>query len=117
MEVKQVIVVRKDLRMGIGKIASQVGHAAVLGVERCRKYNKLWLRNWFNEGQPKIVVKVNSFEELLQVQSDAEKLMMPLVIVQDRGLTQIPTGTVTCIGIGPAPSDIIDKVTSKLKLL
>jgi peptidyl-tRNA hydrolase, PTH2 family len=43
--------------------------------------------------------------------------MMPLVIVQDRGLTQIPTGTVTCIGIGPAPSEIIDKVTSKLKLL
>ena len=117
MEFKQVIVVRKDLRMGIGKIASQVGHAAVLGVERCRKYNKLWLRNWFNEGQPKIVVKVNSIEELLQVQTDAEKLMMPLVIVQDRGLTQIPTGTVTCIGIGPAPSDIIDKVTSKLKLL
>lgn len=117
MQVKQVIVVRKDLRMGIGKIASQVGHAAVLGVERCRKYNKLWLRNWFNEGQPKIVVKVNSFEELLKVQTDAEKLMMPLVIVQDRGLTQIPTGTVTCIGIGPAPSDIIDKVTSKLKLL
>lgn len=117
MEVKQVIVVRKDLRMGIGKIASQVGHAAVLGVERCRKYNKLWLRNWFNEGQPKIVVKVNSFEELLKVQTDAEKLMMPLVIVQDRGLTQIPTGTVTCIGIGPAPSEIIDKVTSKLKLL
>jgi PTH2 family peptidyl-tRNA hydrolase len=117
VEVKQVIVVRKDLRMGIGKIASQVGHAAVLGVERCRKYNKLWLRNWFNEGQPKIVVKVNSFEELLKVQTDAEKLMMPLVIVQDRGLTQIPTGTVTCIGIGPAPSDIIDKVTSKLKLL
>jgi PTH2 family peptidyl-tRNA hydrolase len=117
VEIKQVIVVRKDLRMGIGKIASQVGHAAVLGVERSRKYNSLWLRNWFNEGQPKIVVKVNSFEELLQVQSDAEKLMMPLVIVQDRGLTQIPTGTVTCIGIGPAPSDIIDKVTSKLKLL
>jgi PTH2 family peptidyl-tRNA hydrolase len=117
VEIKQVIVVRKDLRMGIGKMASQVGHAAVLGVERSRKSNKLWLRNWFNEGQPKIVVKVNSFEELLQVQSDAEKLMMPLVIVQDRGLTQIPTGTVTCIGIGPAPSDIIDKVTSKLKLL
>jgi peptidyl-tRNA hydrolase, PTH2 family len=117
VEFKQVIVVRKDLRMGIGKIASQVGHAAVLGVERSRKNNKLWLRNWFNEGQPKIVVKVNSIEELLHVQTDAEKLMMPLVIVQDRGLTQIPTGTVTCIGIGPAPSDIIDKVTSKLKLL
>jgi peptidyl-tRNA hydrolase, PTH2 family len=117
MEFKQVIVVRKDLRMGIGKIASQVGHAAVLGVERSRKLNKSWLRNWLNEGQPKIVLRVNSLKELLQVQSDAEDLMIPLVIIQDRGLTQIPTGTVTCIGIGPAPSDIIDKVTSELKLL
>ena len=117
MEFKQVIVVRKDLRMGTGKIASQVGHAAVLGVEQCRKLNKLWLRSWFNEGQPKIVVKVNSLEELLQVQRDAEELRIPSVMVQDRGLTQIPTGTLTCIGIGPAPSDIIDKVTSELKLL
>ncbi|HEX2305626.1 MAG TPA: peptidyl-tRNA hydrolase Pth2 [Nitrososphaeraceae archaeon] len=117
MEFKQVIIVRKDLRMGIGKIASQVGHAAVLGVERSRKLNKSWLRNWLNEGQPKIVVRVNSLNELLQVQSNAEKFMIPLVVIQDRGLTQIPTGTVTCIGIGPAPSNIIDKVTSELKLL
>ncbi|MDW0148253.1 MAG: peptidyl-tRNA hydrolase Pth2 [Nitrososphaeraceae archaeon] len=117
MEFKQVIVVRKDLRMGTGKIASQVGHAAVLGTEQSRKLNKLWLRSWFNEGQPKIVVKVNSLEELLQVQRDAEELRIPSVMVQDRGLTQIPTGTLTCIGIGPAPSDIIDKVTSELKLL
>ena len=117
MEFKQVIVVRKDLRMGTGKIASQVGHAAVLGTEQSRKLNKLWLRSWFNEGQPKIVVKVNSLEELLQVQRDAEELRIPSAMVQDRGLTQIPTGTLTCIGIGPAPSDIIDKVTSELKLL
>ena len=117
MEFKQVIVVRKDLRMGTGKIASQVGHAAVLGTEQSRKLNKLWLRSWFNEGQPKIVVKVNSLEELLQVQRDAEELRIPSVMVQDRGLTQIPTGTLTCIGIGPAPSNIIDKVTSELKLL
>lgn len=117
MEFKQVIVVRKDLRMGTGKIASQVGHAAVLGTEESRKLNKLWLRSWLNEGQPKIVVKVNSLEELLQVQRDAEELRIPSVMVQDRGLTQIPTGTLTCIGIGPAPSDIIDKVTSELKLL
>lgn len=117
MEFKQVIVVRKDLRMGTGKLAAQVGHAAVLGVEESRKLDKLSLRSWFNEGQPKIIVKVNSLEELLQVQRNAEELRIPSVMVQDRGLTQIPTGTLTCIGIGPAPSDIIDKVTSELKLL
>jgi PTH2 family peptidyl-tRNA hydrolase len=103
--------------MGTGKIASQVGHAAVLGVEESRKSNRLWLKSWFNEGQPKIIVKVNSLEELLEVQRDAEDLRIPVIVVQDRGLTQIPSGTVTCICIGPAPSDIIDKVTSQLKLL
>lgn len=117
MEFKQVIIVRKDLRMGTGKIASQVGHAAVLGVEKSRKSNKLWLESWFYEGQPKIVVKVNSLEELMEIQQDAEDLRIPVIIVQDRGLTQIPGGTITCICIGPAPSDIIDKVTSDLKLL
>jgi PTH2 family peptidyl-tRNA hydrolase len=117
VEFKQVIVVRKDLRMGTGKIASQVGHAAVLGVEESRKSNKLWLKNWFEEGQPKIVVKVNDLEELLEVLKDAEDLRVPVIVVQDRGLTQIPSGTLTCICIGPAPSDIIDKVTSELKLL
>jgi len=117
VEFKQVIVVRKDLRMGTGKIAAQVGHAAVLGVEESRKSNKSWLKGWLNEGQPKIVVKVNNLDDLIQVQSDAEALRIPVVIVQDRGLTQIPSGTVTCVCIGPAPSYIIDKVTSELKLL
>ncbi|MRN69055.1 MAG: peptidyl-tRNA hydrolase, partial [Nitrosopumilales archaeon] len=37
--------------------------------------------------------------------------------VEDRGLTQIPAGTATCIGIGPAPTELIDRVTSRLKLL
>ncbi|MDQ3883987.1 MAG: peptidyl-tRNA hydrolase, partial [Thermoproteota archaeon] len=35
----------------------------------------------------------------------------------DKGLTQIPSGTITCIGIGPAPSDIVGRVTDNLKLL
>ncbi|HEY7506760.1 MAG TPA: peptidyl-tRNA hydrolase [Nitrososphaera sp.] len=29
----------------------------------------------------------------------------------------MPAGTSTCIGIGPAPSELIDKVTRDLKLL
>ena len=103
--------------MGTGKIAAQVGHAAVLGVEEAKKSNKLWFKSWFNEGQPKIVVKVNNLEELIEIQKAVEDLNIPVNVVQDRGLTQIPSGTVTCICIGPAPSYIIDKVTSELKLL
>ena len=101
MEFKQVIIVRKDLRMGIGKIASQVGHAAVLGVEQSRKLNKSWLRGWFNEGQPKIVVKVNSLEELLQVQRDAEELEIPSVKIVDH-CTPSPLTTFGQKGSGEA---------------
>jgi peptidyl-tRNA hydrolase, PTH2 family len=42
---------------------------------------------------------------------------LPVVQVQDSGLTQIPSGTITCVGIGPAPSELVDKVTLGLKLL
>jgi peptidyl-tRNA hydrolase, PTH2 family len=44
-------------------------------------------------------------------------LMLPVAVVHDMGLTQIEPGTLTCIGIGPAPCEIIDKVTQCLKLL
>jgi PTH2 family peptidyl-tRNA hydrolase len=95
------MVVRKDLGMGTGKIAAQVAHAAVMAAERTKERKPDWFHEWFHYGQAKVVVKVQSLE----------------VLVQDSGLTQIPPGTPTCIGIGPAPSETVDKVTERLKLL
>jgi PTH2 family peptidyl-tRNA hydrolase len=100
---KLVIVIRRDLRMGTGKTCSQAAHAAVLGVENTRFLHSNWVRTWLEEGQAKIILK--------------ENIMLPVVTVQDMGLTQIQPGTTTCIGIGPAPSKIIDRVTNNLKLL
>ena len=117
MEFKQVIIVRRDIGMGTGKIAAQVAHAAVMGAELVKTSRKEWFRTWFAAGQAKVVVKVKNIEELMEVRERAEKLYLPVVQVQDSGLTQIPSGTVTCVGIGPAPSDLIDKVTFELKLL
>lgn len=117
MEFKQVIVVRHDLGMGTGKIAAQVAHAAVMGVEKTKKHKRAWFDAWFESGQPKVVVKVLGIEKLMEVRQLAEDLRLPVVQVQDSGLTQIPPGTTTCIGIGPAPAALIDKVTSDLKLL
>ncbi len=117
MEYKQVIVVRKDLGMGSGKIAAQVAHAAVLGVETTKTKNHSWVNNWFKMGQAKIVVKVNSLEELKKVERHARNLDLPVCEIQDKGLTQIDPGTITCLGIGPAPYDLVDKVTLNLKLL
>src|ERR671939_40606 len=117
MDFKQVIIVRRDLKMGSGKIAAQVAHAAVMGGERVKASRKEWFNSWFRAGQAKVVVKVKNIEELMDVRIQAEKMNLPVVQVQDSGLTQIPSGTITCIGIGPAPSQLIDKVTFELKLL
>ena len=116
MAIKQVIVVRTDLDMGKGKIASQVGHACVLGAEHVRKSNPEWFSEWWS-GQEKIVLKVANLKELEQVKQDAIELDVPWSEGTDAGQTQIAPGTTTCISIGPAPEESIDKITGDLKLL
>jgi len=115
--IKQVIVVRKDLGMGTGKIAAQVGHASVLGAENVRKSRREWYDDWEDSGQEKVVVKVSSLSELEQVKKHAISLGLPWSEVADAGHTQLEPGTITCISIGPAPEETIDKVTKDLKLL
>ena len=117
MELKQVIIVRKDLKMGSGKLAAQVAHAAVLSSERARNRNMEWFKGWFEGGQPKIVLKVNSLEDLEKINKLGQFNNLPTAIVRDAGLTQLEAGTATCVGIGPAPDYLIDKITGGLKLL
>jgi len=115
--IKQVIVVRKDLGMGTGKIAAQVGHACVLGAEHVRKSNREWFDTWETSGQEKVVLKVSSLSELEDIKKRAIDTGLPWSEVTDAGHTQIEPGTVTCISIGPAPEETIDNVTKDLKLL
>ncbi len=114
---KQAILARTDLKMGKGKTAVQVAHASVSAAEQARSQHPRWWRSWVNEGQCKIALKVPSREEMLEYKEAAEREGLPTFLVEDRGLTQIPPGSVTCLGIGPGPSDKIDKITSKLPLL
>lgn len=114
---KQVVVVRIDLEMSDGKTAVQVAHAAVSGAEMARKERYTWWRSWLEEGQRKIAVTVDSEEKLLEIEEEARKMKLPTALVQDRGLTEVPPGTYTCLGIGPAPSQLVDKVTGSLPLL
>ncbi|MDI6691268.1 MAG: peptidyl-tRNA hydrolase Pth2 [Candidatus Bathyarchaeota archaeon] len=114
---KQVIIFRSDLKLSKGKIAAQAGHGAVSASEEARKHNREWWKNWVGEGQCKIVVKVKDEKEILKLEREAKALALPYALIIDRGLTEIPPGTITCLGIGPAPSEIIDKLTGKLPLL
>lgn len=114
---KQVIVLRNDLEMSRGKIAAQAGHAAVSAAEEARKRRPEWWRDWLEEGQCKIAVRVDSEKELLKLERKAKELQLPSALITDRGLTELPPDTKTCLGIGPAPSDKIDRVTGNLRLL
>ena len=114
---KQAVVVRTDLKMGKGKIAAQASHAAVSAAEEARKHHEAWWESWLDEGQRKVVVKVNSEAELLQLKQQAGRMRLPCALIYDRGLTQLPPDTITCLGIGPAPNDEVDKITGKLPLL
>ncbi|HEY8522695.1 MAG TPA: peptidyl-tRNA hydrolase, partial [Nitrososphaeraceae archaeon] len=57
VELKQVIVVRKDIAMGRGKLAAQVAHASLLAVEKARSTRENWFNLWFKTGQAKVVLK------------------------------------------------------------
>jgi PTH2 family peptidyl-tRNA hydrolase len=116
-EYKQVIVFRSDLKLSKGKIAAQAGHAAVSSSEEARRHRRVWWDEWFNEGQRKIAVKVKNEKEMLELKRQACEFALPNSLIVDRGLTEIPPDTTTCLGIGPAPSKIMDKITGKLPLL
>ncbi len=114
---KQVIAVRTDLGMSRGKIAVQVAHGSVTSAEQARvKKQDVW-KAWLREGQKKVAVKVSSEEELLELRLQAVNHSLPFALIRDAGMTELPPGTITVLGIGPAKAEVIDEVTGELKLL
>jgi PTH2 family peptidyl-tRNA hydrolase len=114
---KQAIVVRSDLRMGKGKVAAQVAHASLSAAEEAMQRRQRWYEDWKDGGQAKIVLKVESEDVLRELLQKAKTAGLPASLIEDRGLTQLEPGTVTCLGIGPGPEKEIDAITGKLKLL
>lgn len=119
---KMVIVVRKDLNMRKGKMIAQGAHAATeqvlkhcVGPEESRQLIQSW---WLDHGQRKIVVGVDSEDELIAVKEKALSLGIGTTLITDAGATEfhgVPTRT--AVAIGPAEDDKIDQVTGKLRLL
>jgi PTH2 family peptidyl-tRNA hydrolase len=111
---KQVIVVRRDLKLDKGKLAVQVAHASLASFKESDPESR---EGWEEEGSKKVVAQVDSLKDLLDLQKKARKLGLPCSLIRDAGRTQLRPGTITCLGIGPDSEEIIDKVTGKLKIL
>ena len=115
-DIKQVIAVRTDIKMGRGKTAAQVGHACVLAAEAARVSRHDWWSEWWNT-QEKVVVKVPGYDELERIRQEAARAGLPYYLVRDAGHTQLAPGTATCVSVGPAPEHMIDRITGELSLL
>ena len=115
MAVKLALVVRADIGMGRGKIAAQVAHTAVAAV--LANGSSRDFAAWLAEGQPKVVLKVASAEQLAEVVRGAVAAGLPVELIRDAGRTQVEPGTVTCCAVGPADSGRVDALTGALSLL
>ncbi|XP_073108995.1 probable peptidyl-tRNA hydrolase 2 isoform X3 [Elaeis guineensis] len=66
-ELKMVLVVRQDLRMGSGKIAAQCAHAATGMYAEMLQSHRSLLRQWEQCGQPKIVLSCKNQQEMFKL--------------------------------------------------
>jgi peptidyl-tRNA hydrolase, PTH2 family len=111
---KQVILIRQDLKLPKGKACAQCSHASV---EAVLKSDSDVVRKWRAEGMAKIVLKVKDEKELVQYFQTAKDNGLTASLITDAGRTVISPGTKTCVAIGPAGEDEIDVVTADLALL
>ena len=116
-EIKQVMVVRTDLDMGRGKAAAQVAHASLMSYFEVERADKKIAKEWLDSGEKKIVLKVSDEEALVKLYNAFKYKGVPCALVSDAGLTEIPPGSKTALGIGPWRSAEIDQFTKGLKLL
>jgi len=114
---KMVLVLRGELRLTAGKAAVQAAHAAVMLAERARSRDAAGYAAWLGEGQMKIALEVETLAELDALERRARAAGIPTVFVEDAGFTEVPPGTRTCLGLGPAPVGALDPITGDLPLL
>jgi peptidyl-tRNA hydrolase, PTH2 family len=131
MKLKQVIVVRKDLNMRKGKLAAQVAHAATLmlleNISSSRPYQHdeivcVCLTSaefeWLNQSYPKIVVGVDSEQELEVSIMKATEAGVKVYRVIDEGRTEFHgKSTLTCAAFGPDEAEKLDAITGGMSLL
>ncbi len=116
-EIKQVIIVRADIEMSKGKLAAQVAHASLMSYFEAEKMDPEIAKKWLETGEKKIVLKLDGEEALKRLYEAFKYKKIPAALVSDAGLTELPPGTITALGVGPWKSSEIDQFTRTLKLL
>lgn len=115
---KQVILIRKDLKLKIGKACSQASHASVGASLAAFVRFKGLFSEWQSQGMKKVVLAAQSEQELVDTYNLAVMRGLPCYLVKDAGLTVFHgQPTITCCAIGPADNYQLDPLVKNLKLL
>lgn len=110
---KQAIVARGDLGMSAGKLAAQVAHASLSAAEAADDDAR---RAWKRADQKKVVLRGSGEAALRELAGRAQLEGVPFALITDAGHTELPPGTVTTLGVGPAADDRVDAVTGHLEV-
>ena len=126
VRIKQIIVMRHDLKMRRGKQIAQGAHASMSFI--CRRLQDseavslhdftATQRAWLTESFAKVCCRVNSEDELLEIHDKALAAGLEVHLITDSGKTEFhnqPTNT--CLAIGPDDADKIDAIPGELQLL
>lgn len=112
-ELIQYYIINQDLNMSPGKIAVQVAHVAtniaidIITNNSFEEENKFW--NWHMNGQKKIVLKVH--------QKKLEELAKNFYSIKDLGFTEVPEGSLTCVGLRIMTREEAQLYIKRLQLL
>lgn len=127
-DVKQVIVIRRDLKMRRGKEIAQGAHAsgawlmesvaASVGADGAAQVALDPVAAvWVTGSWRKVTLQVRSEEELVELHEAATALGLRSHLVRDSGRTEFGgVPTLTALAIGPDLADRIDQVTGRLAL-
>ncbi|GIQ68284.1 peptidyl-tRNA hydrolase [Xylanibacillus composti] len=115
-EIVQYYVVNEELNMSPGKLAAQIAHAATwmaldLASPVSSKFPEFhdYFKQWFREGMKKVVLRGNQQQLERLIQHD-------FYHIQDSGLTEVPRGALTVVGLPPMPKDIAQDYVKQLRL-
>ena len=111
---KQCLLIRNDVKMSCGKRCAQAAHASIGAYNNA---DKSLQKAWISEGQKKVVLRADNERTLYELKVIAERAGISSSLIQDAGMTEIPPGTITALGLGPAKSEDLDKITGALPLL
>ena len=116
-ELTMVLVTRSDLTMSKGKLAAQCSHATAECILKAKRIAPKTLEKYRTNGARKIVCSASNLENLKRIFGEANDSGLICYMVKDAGHTEILSGTVTVVGIGPGPRSTIDTITSSLPLV